>query len=127
MPLAADTLFIAPGDSHLMVEEGARGPEARLARFAVASGCLPSVDPMLASAGRLFGRHALGVVLTGMGRDGWDGARQLVERGGAVLAQDQASSAVWGMPRAIADGGLAAAVLSPDKLARRVASRCREF
>ena len=74
MPLAADTLFIAPGDSHLMVEEGARGPEARLARFAVASGCLPSVDPMLASAGRLFGRHALGVVLTGMGRDGWDGA-----------------------------------------------------
>ena len=66
---------------------------------------------------------ALGIVLTGMGRDGAEGARRLVEAGGSVMAQDELSSAVWGMPRAVADAGLACAVLPPEKLARRVASR----
>ncbi|MCA1654206.1 MAG: chemotaxis-specific protein-glutamate methyltransferase CheB [Sphingomicrobium sp.] len=124
MILAADTLFIAPGDAHLTVEETSAGLAIRLNRQSAASGCLPSVDPMFASAARVCGRHALGVVLTGMGRDGFDGATKLVACGGAVLAQDQDSCAVWGMPRVIADGGLAAAILPPDKLARRVASRC---
>ena len=82
---------------------------------------MPSVDPMLASAGAVLGGGALGVVLTGMGRDGAEGARRLVEAGGSVMAQDEASSAVWGMPRAVAEAGLACAVLPPDKLARRVA------
>lgn len=126
MALTPDTLLIAPGDAHLMVEKGPYGLAIRLARFAVPSGCMPSVDPMFASAGTLLGREALGVVLTGMGRDGFDGATKLVACGGAVLAQDEASSAVWGMPRVIAEGGLAAAVLPPDKLARRAASRCAE-
>jgi len=124
MPLTPDTVFIAPGDAHLTVAEGPSGAVARLTHEAVASGCMPSVDPMLASAGRLFGAGALGVVFSGMGRDGADGARALVATGGAVLAQDEASSAVWGMPRMIAEGGLASAILPPDKLARRVASRC---
>ena len=61
-----------------------------------------------------------------MGRDGAEGARRLVEAGGSVMAQDEASSAVWGMPRAIAEAGLACAVLPPDKLARRIASRAEE-
>ncbi|MEO5640400.1 MAG: chemotaxis-specific protein-glutamate methyltransferase CheB [Sphingomicrobium sp.] len=124
MALAPDTLFIAPGDAHLTVVGDPASPVVQLARHAVRSGCLPSVDPMLASAGMLLGRTALGVVLTGMGRDGFEGATKLVACGGSVLAQDEASSAVWGMPRAIADGGLAAAILPPDRLARRVASRC---
>ena len=81
---------------------------------------------MLASAGAVLGGGALGIVLTGMGRDGAEGARRLVESGGSVMAQDEATSAVWGMPRAIADAGLACAVLSPEKLARRVASRAEE-
>jgi len=127
MALAPDTLFIAPGDAHMTVSDG---PDAtatiRLVRHAVRSGCLPSVDPMFASVGAIFGRKALGVVFTGMGRDGFEGATKLVACGGSVLAQDEASSAVWGMPRAIADGGLAAAILPPDRLARRVASRCTE-
>ena len=78
---------------------------------------------MLESGGALFGAAAIGVVLTGMGRDGVRGAARLVAAGGSVLAQDELSCAVWGMPRAILEAGLAAAVLPPDKLARRIASR----
>lgn len=126
MRLTEDMLFIAPGDAHLTIEAGPSGPTVRLLRHTVKSGCMPSVDPMFASAGALLGGHALGVVLSGMGRDGLDGATKLVACGGAVLAQDQASSAVWGMPRAIADSGLAAAILPPDQLARKTASRCAE-
>jgi two-component system chemotaxis response regulator CheB len=81
---------------------------------------------MLASAGSILGAGALGVVLTGMGRDGIDGARRLVAAGGAVIAQDERSSAVWGMPRAIAEAGLACAILPPEKIARRVAGRALE-
>ena len=62
-------------------------------------------------------------MLTGMGRDGLDGARRLVECGGAMLAQDRHSSAIWGMPRAVAEAGLASAVLPPAELARRIAAR----
>ncbi len=62
---------------------------------------MPSVDPMLASAAAIYGAGALGVVLTGMGRDGVEGASRLVACGGSVIAQDEASCAVWGMPRAV--------------------------
>jgi two-component system chemotaxis response regulator CheB len=81
---------------------------------------------MFASVGSVFGDRALGIVLTGMGRDGLEGARRLVEAGGAVMAQDERSSAVWGMPRSVAEAGLACAILPPDKLARRVAGRVQE-
>jgi two-component system chemotaxis response regulator CheB len=124
MKLVADTLFVAPGDAHLTVAEEYGERVIRLLRFVSSSGCLPSVDPMFASAGVVAGRSALGVVLTGMGRDGVKGAAKLVACGGSVLAQDEVSSAVWGMPRAVAEAGLAAAILPPEQLARRVASRC---
>ncbi|HET7709587.1 MAG TPA: chemotaxis protein CheB [Sphingomicrobium sp.] len=123
MTLAADRILIAPGDAHLMVEGPIGVPYVRLARHTVTSGCLPSVDPMFESAGALFGAGALGVVLTGMGRDGTKGAAKLVACGGCVLAQDESSSAVWGMPKSVLDEGLAAAVLPPAQLARRIASR----
>ncbi len=87
---------------------------------------MPSVDPMFASAASVFGRGALGVVLTGMGRDGVEGAARLVASGGSVITQDEASCAVWGMPRAVFEAGLACAILPPDKIARRIASRTEE-
>jgi two-component system chemotaxis response regulator CheB len=87
---------------------------------------MPSVDPMLASAGAVYGPGALGVVLTGMGRDGVEGAGRMVACGGSVIAQDEATCAVWGMPKALLDAGLACAVLPPDKIARRIASRTEE-
>ena len=124
--LLPDRIVIAPGEAHLVVEEVNGLLVARLLKTKVSSGCMPSVDPMLASAGATLGGGALGIILTGMGRDGAEGARKMIEAGGSIMAQDEASSAVWGMPRAVADAGLACAVLPPEKLARRVASRAEE-
>ena len=126
MDLRPDCIFIAPGDAHLTVDRIGTTHIVRLVRGPSSSGCLPSVDPMLASLGAIYGPRALGVVLTGMGRDGVEGAARLVACGGGVLAQDEASSAVWGMPRAVLEAGLACAVMPPDKLARRIASRTPE-
>jgi two-component system, chemotaxis family, protein-glutamate methylesterase/glutaminase len=126
MELLPDRILIAPGDAHLTVDRVGDSHVVRLVRAPSTSGCMPSVDPMLASLGMHFGGRALGVVLTGMGRDGAEGAQRLVACGGAVLAQDEGSSAVWGMPRAILEAGLACAVMPPEKLARRIASRVPE-
>jgi two-component system chemotaxis response regulator CheB len=122
MALLPDRIIIAPGDAHLTVDVVGGSHVVRLITGPVPSGCLPSLDPMLASAGAVFGARALGVVLTGMGRDGVEGAGRMVACGGSILAQDAASCAVWGMPRAVLEAGLACAVMPPDKLARRIAS-----
>jgi two-component system chemotaxis response regulator CheB len=127
MKLLPDRIIVAPGDAHLTVESSQRGHVVRLMRDRASSGCLPSVDPMFASAGAEFGESAVGVILTGMGRDGVEGATRLVACGGSVLAQDEASCAVWGMPRAIIEAGLACAVMSPEKMGRRIASRVGEL
>ena len=126
MRLEADVILVAPGDAHLTVEPGPGGAVVRLTHGRSSSGCMPSVDPMFGSVGAVFGAGALGVVLTGMGRDGVEGASRLVACGGSVVAQDEASCAVWGMPRAVLEAGLACAVLPPDKIARRIASRTEE-
>jgi len=126
MVLLPDRILIAPGDAHLTLEPGHGGPVVRLTHSRCSSGCMPSVDPMLASVGAVYRSGALGVVLTGMGRDGVEGAERLVACGGSVLAQDEDSCAVWGMPRAVLEAGLASAVLPPEKIARRIASRIEE-
>jgi len=126
MKLMPDRIFVAPGDAHLAVDPSPRGVVVRLTHGRSSSGCMPSVDPMLASAGAIYGSGALGVILTGMGRDGVEGASRLVACGGSILAQDEASCAVWGMPRAVLEAGLACAVLPPEKIARRIASRTED-
>src|SRR5256885_4407516 len=123
MELCPDRIILAPGTAHLTLERSRNTTLIRLSHGPSSSGCLPSVDPMLASAGAVFGSGALGVVLTGMGRDGGEGAARLVASGGAIVAQDQASCAVWGMPRAVLEAGLACPVLPPDTIARRIAAR----
>jgi len=127
MRLEPDQILVAPGDAHLTVDLVNAEPVVRLTHGRSTSGCMPSVDPMLASVGSVYGAGAVGVVLTGMGRDGVEGASTLVSCGGSVIAQDEASCAVWGMPRAILEAGLASAVLAPDKIARRVAARTEEL
>ncbi len=125
MPLVADRILIAPGNAHLTFAETERGPIVRLDRAPAPSGCMPSLDPMFTSLARIMGERALGVVLSGMGRDGVLGAADITAAGGIVLAQDEATSAVWGMPRAVAEAGLASAVLPPDQLAQRVLAALR--
>src|SRR5690606_11936628 len=93
----------------------------RLEHGPSASDCRPSVDPMFASCADVYGPHTMGIVLSGMGRDGVDGAARIVASGGTIFAQDAATSAVWGMPGAVASAGLAAAVLPPDQIAARIA------
>jgi two-component system, chemotaxis family, protein-glutamate methylesterase/glutaminase len=123
MELRPDVIFIAPGHSHVTVALSGNTPVVHLVQGPMRSGCLPSVDPMFASIGAVYGERALGIVLTGMGRDGAEGANQIVHAGGSVLAQDEESSAVWGMPRAVLEAGLASALLPPEKIARRITSR----
>lgn len=126
-----DRILIAPGDAHIVLRPlagrntgqlGTGQLAVRLDRTPAPTGCLPSVDPMFASLADCLGAGALGVVLSGMGRDGTQGAGRIVGAGGTVYAQDHASSAVWGMPRAVADAGLAAAVLPPEQIAGRIAA-----
>jgi two-component system chemotaxis response regulator CheB len=123
MPITPDRIIVAPGEAHLTLTTDAEGVTVvRLQDGPVASGCRPSVDPMFESCARLYGAHALGVVLSGMGRDGADGAASIVRAGGTIMAQDAASSAVWGMPGAVATAGLASAVLPPEQIAARISA-----
>jgi two-component system chemotaxis response regulator CheB len=77
---------------------------------------------MLGSVADIYGKHALAVVFSGMGRDGLVGSSRLIARGGAAIVQDQESCAVWGMPRVVAEAGLASAILAPAELAGCVAA-----
>jgi two-component system chemotaxis response regulator CheB len=117
-------VILAPGDAHIRcVRLSDRSASIRLVRDFAASGCMPSVDPMLASVARVFGPGALAVMLSGMGRDGAEGARLVRDAGGCVLAQDRATSVVWGMPGAV--DGIAAAFLDPETIGRLIAG-CRK-
>jgi two-component system, chemotaxis family, protein-glutamate methylesterase/glutaminase len=116
-------IYVAPGHAHLGCARDNRRVRIALLNHQVASRCCPSVDPMLASVAEVYGDGALGVVLTGMGRDGAVGAEAVVAAGGAIIAQDAASSAVWGMPGTVARAGLTSLVGSPAMLAGYV-MRC---
>ncbi|WP_419808693.1 chemotaxis protein CheB [Sphingomonas sp.] len=119
-------IVVAPGDAHVRVVPLADdGASIRLSREPSATGCMPSVDVMLASVAATYGARATAVVLSGMGRDGADGARALAQAGGAVVVQDEASSVIWGMPGAVAQQGIAAAVLPPDAIGRLLVERRR--
>lgn len=115
------SIYIAPGDGHLTVVAFRGQHVLGIEKRAVANGCSSSADPMFASLAHNYGRHAVGVVLTGMGRDGASGAAALAKEGGIVVAQDAASSVVFGMPRAIIEDGVAVHAAPPDRLARFVA------
>jgi len=110
-------ILVAPGDAHLTLARTGGLAHVRLDRSPAASGCCPSADPMLSSLAEVHGAAAAGVVLSGMGRDGAAGARALAAAGGAILAQDAATSVVWGMPGTVARAGLAQAVLPPRGIA----------
>ncbi len=113
-------LYLAPGDRHLLVREGEGGLVARLADGPPENFCRPAVDPTLRSLLAACGGRVAAAILTGMGQDGLAACRDLVAAGGLVLAQDEASSVVWGMPGAVAKAGIAAAVLPVEEIAARL-------
>jgi two-component system chemotaxis response regulator CheB len=128
-PVRPGTISIARGNWHLEVLAAARIGSAHtlhLTQGPLENHCRPAVDVLFRSVAAVYGSGALAAVLTGMGSDGMAGCRMIREHGGAVLAQDQASSVVWGMPGAVANTGLANKVLSLNDLAPeivRLASR----
>jgi two-component system chemotaxis response regulator CheB len=118
MPLAAGTAIIAPAGKQLRLQKTLGTVRVALSEDAQRSLHVPSVDAMAASVGETFGPGALGVILTGMGHDGVQGLRVIKERGGYVVGQDEASSVVYGMPRAAAVAGLVDRVVPLDAVSR---------
>ncbi len=108
-------VYIAPGDWHMLVDTRGTDRVLRLTQDPPENFCRPSVDPMFRSIAKVYGRRVLAVVLTGMGADGARGGKVIVDAGGTVIAQDEATSVVWGMPGATAQAGVCSAVLPlPD-------------
>jgi len=114
-PVRSGRVYIAPGDFHMVVEVKGTEKVIRLNKNPPENFCRPSVDPMLRSLAAAYGRRVLTCILTGMGSDGLKGGQAVVACGGTVIAQDEATSVVWGMPGAVATAGVCSAVLPlPD-------------
>jgi two-component system, chemotaxis family, protein-glutamate methylesterase/glutaminase len=118
--LVPGKLYVAPGDRHLLVENARGSVRARLSSDPPENFCRPSVDPMLRSAATACDGRVLVVMLTGMGQDGLAGTRRVIDAGGTAVAQDEATSVVWGMPGAVAQAGLCTAVLPLPRIAAKL-------
>jgi two-component system chemotaxis response regulator CheB len=118
--LSAGRIYLAPGDHHLIVNGDRGGLRARLSSDPPENFCRPSVDPMLRSAAAACDGRVLVAMLTGMGQDGLAGTRRVVDAGGSAVAQDEATSVVWGMPGAVAQAGLCNAVLPLPRIAPKL-------
>lgn len=122
-PLVPGEMLVAPGEGHIRLARKGSRVVVQIDPAPAASRCMPSVDPMFEAVGQIYGAEGVGVVLTGMGRDGTIGAGAMVRDGGEILAQDSGTSVVWGMPGSVAQAGLASLVMPPEDLARHVCKR----
>ena len=113
-------LYVAPGGKHMRLARRAETAAIAIGDEPPVHFCKPAVDPLFQSAAEVFGPALLAVVLTGMGTDGTEGAREVAAAGGSIIAQDEASSVVWGMPGSAAHSGICSAVLPLDEIAPRV-------
>jgi two-component system chemotaxis response regulator CheB len=116
----AGTIYIAPGGRHMRVARRDGIAEIALDDGPPINFCKPSVDPLFASAAEIWGQKVLGLMLTGMGADGLNGARAIVTAGGCMVAQDEATSVVWGMPGQVAHAGLCSALLPLPEIGARL-------
>ncbi len=110
------TVYIAPGGFHMTLQKGAN-TTIKIADQPSNTLHRPSVDIMMGSVVQVYGKYALGVIMTGMGKDGFEAIKELKAIGGYAIAQNEESCIVYGMPKAIVDGGLADSVVSLDKMA----------
>ncbi|MEQ1705380.1 MAG: chemotaxis response regulator protein-glutamate methylesterase [Rickettsiales bacterium] len=115
----AGNVYIAPGDFHMVVEKNSGGQAViSINKEPQENFCRPAADPMLRSLSKVYGRHLVVVVLTGMGQDGMLGSKVVVENGGSVIAQDESSCTVYGMPKAVVENKLCRAVLPLTEIGR---------
>jgi two-component system chemotaxis response regulator CheB len=119
-PVRAGTIYVAPGGRHMNAVKRDHAIHIALDDGPLVNFCKPAVDPMFASASMVWGASVLALVLTGMGSDGAKGGAVIVANGGSVIAQDEATSVVWGMPGAAAHAGICSAVLPLDQIAPKV-------
>jgi two-component system chemotaxis response regulator CheB len=116
----AGSIYVAPGGRHMRVARRNGTAVISLDDGPQINFCKPAVDPLFSSAAQLWGSWVLGVILTGMGSDGTRGAVDIVAAGGNLIAQDEASSVVWGMPGSVAQAGLCSAVLPLDRIGPKI-------
>ncbi len=115
-----DVILIAPGNYHMTVKP--LGGERRIAlhQGALENGCRPSADVLFRSVAEVYGKRALGIVLTGMGKDGMEGARAMKTQGSIIITQDKESSVAWGMPRSVIEAELADSILPLGDIAATI-------
>lgn len=118
--VTAGRIYVAPGDFHMIVETAGGQNVIRINQDPAENFCRPAVDVMLRSMASVYGNHLLTVILTGMGQDGLIGGTAVVDADGTLLAQDEATSVVWGMPGAVANAGICSAVLPLKDLAAKI-------
>ncbi|HWX07382.1 MAG TPA: chemotaxis response regulator protein-glutamate methylesterase [Bradyrhizobium sp.] len=116
----AGRIYLAPGGRHMRVVRHGSDAAIALDDGPPVNFCKPAVDPLFSSAIDVWQGGVLAVVLTGMGSDGMRGGREIVAAGGSVIAQDEASSVVWGMPGAAAHAGICAAILPLNQIAPKL-------
>ncbi len=112
--------YVCPGGMHIGVRLRGPLPEVSVTEEPRNALYKPTVNVLMETAGMIMGRRVLGVMLTGMGSDGVDGARVLREKGGCLIAQNEASCVVYGMPKAVVDANLANLVLDADEIASAI-------
>ena len=119
-PILPGNIYLAPGGRHMVVARRNGQPTTALSDGPLVNFCRPAVDPLFSSAAQMWGSSVLALVLTGMGSDGMHGAGDVVAAGGSVIAQDEATSVVWGMPGAAANAGVCSAVLPLDQIGPKI-------